>query len=64
MKKAEYVKALLALADANDSLFINEYLNKEGKLSAKKIANEYNVKKKIVKFYLQIREQLCQLKHI
>lgn len=64
MKKAEYVKAILALADASGSLFIESYLNSKGKLSPKKIAREYNVSKKAIKFCLEVRDAICQIKHI
>ena len=64
MKKAEYVKAILALADAGNSLFAENFLNSKGKLSPKKIAEHYNVNKKTIKFCLEVRDAICKIKHI
>lgn len=63
MKKAEYVKAVLALADAGNSIFLESFLNSKGKLSPKKVAKHYNVDKKAIKFCLEVRDAICKIKH-
>ena len=63
MKKAEYVKAVLALADAGNSIFLESFLNSKGKLSPKRIAKHYNVDKKAIKFCLEVRDAICKIKH-